>query len=60
MPADAIVEARRVGKVYDGGVEALTGIDLSFPRRKLSTLLGPSGCGKTTLLKTIAGLLAPS
>jgi len=60
VPADAIVEARRVGKVYDGGVEALTGIDLSFPRRKLSTLLGPSGCGKTTLLKTIAGLLAPS
>jgi NitT/TauT family transport system ATP-binding protein len=57
MPADAIIEVRGVGKTYEGGVEALTGIDLNFPRGKLSTLLGPSGCGKTTLLKIIAGLI---
>jgi NitT/TauT family transport system ATP-binding protein len=57
MPAEAIIEVKGVGKTYEGGVEALTGIDLSFPRGKLSTLLGPSGCGKTTLLKIIAGLI---
>ena len=60
MPADAIVEVKDVGKTYDGGVEALTGIDLTLPQGKLSTLLGPSGCGKTTLLKIIAGLISPT
>jgi NitT/TauT family transport system ATP-binding protein len=60
MPADAIVEVIEVGKVYDGAVEALSGITLGLPEGKLSTLLGPSGCGKTTLLKIIAGLIAPT
>ena len=60
MPADAIVEVKEVGKIYDGAVEALTGINLALPQGKLSTLLGPSGCGKTTLLKIIAGLISPS
>jgi NitT/TauT family transport system ATP-binding protein len=60
MSADAIVEVREVGKTYEGGVEALTRINLALPQGRLSTLLGPSGCGKTTLLKIIAGLIAPS
>ncbi len=60
MPADAIVEVKAVGKVYETGVEALAHIDVALPRGKLSTLLGPSGCGKTTLLKIIAGLIPPS
>ena len=60
MPADAIVEVKEVDKIYDGVVEALTGINLALPEGKLSTLLGPSGCGKTTLLKIIAGLISPS
>ena len=59
-PAPAMVEVRGIGKTYDGGVEALKGVDLAFAEGKLTTLLGPSGCGKTTLLKIIAGLLAPS
>jgi NitT/TauT family transport system ATP-binding protein len=53
---DAIVSVRGLNKSY-GPVEALRGIDLDFPRGKLTSLLGPSGCGKTTLLKIIAGLL---
>jgi NitT/TauT family transport system ATP-binding protein len=52
-----IVSVRGVRKVYPGGVEALSGIDLDFPEGQLTSLLGPSGCGKTTLLKIIAGLL---
>jgi NitT/TauT family transport system ATP-binding protein len=60
MPADAIIEVKQIAKVYESGVEALTGVDLALPRGKLSTLLGPSGCGKTTLLKIIAGLIPPS
>ena len=53
---DAIVEVRGISKTY-GDVEALRGVDLDFPRGKLTSLLGPSGCGKTTLLKIIAGLV---
>ena len=55
--SDVIVEVRGVSKTYGTNVEALRGIDLDFPRGKLTCLLGPSGCGKTTLLKIIAGLL---
>jgi NitT/TauT family transport system ATP-binding protein len=55
--ADAIVEVRGISKTYGAEVEALRGIDLDFPRGKLTCLLGPSGCGKTTLLKIIAGLI---
>ena len=53
---DAIGAVRGVSKFY-GSVEALRGIDLDFPRGKLTSLLGPSGCGKTTLLKIVAGLI---
>lgn len=60
MPAETIVEARGVGKSYDGAVEALRDVNLMLPHGRLSTLLGPSGCGKTTLLKIIAGLIPPS
>jgi NitT/TauT family transport system ATP-binding protein len=58
--AAAAVEVRGVSKIYDGGVEALNDIGLDFPEGQLTTLLGPSGCGKTTLLKIIAGLIAPT
>jgi NitT/TauT family transport system ATP-binding protein len=60
LPASDLVEVRGISKVYPGGVEALQGIDLGFPKGALTTLLGPSGCGKTTLLKIIAGLLPPT
>jgi NitT/TauT family transport system ATP-binding protein len=57
---DAAVEARGVGKRYGTGVEALRDVSVAFPRGRLTTLLGPSGCGKTTLLKIVAGLVAPT
>jgi NitT/TauT family transport system ATP-binding protein len=52
------VSVRNVSKTY-GDVEALRDLSLDFPKGQLTSLLGPSGCGKTTLLKIIAGLLAP-
>ena len=42
-----------------GRMVALHDISLTVPRGMFLSLLGPSGCGKTTLLRVIAGTLAP-
>ena len=42
-----------------GNTRVLNGINLALEPGRVLALLGPSGCGKTTLLKIIAGLLAP-
>jgi putative spermidine/putrescine transport system ATP-binding protein len=42
-----------------GAAVVLQGIDLAVAQGEFVSLLGPSGCGKTTLLRIVAGLLAP-
>ncbi len=42
-----------------GSVTALDGVDLDVENGAILAVLGPSGCGKTTLLRLIAGFLAP-
>jgi len=57
--AEAIVEARAVGKRYDTGkleVHALRGVSFSVPRGEMVAIMGPSGSGKTTLLNCLSGL----
>ena len=43
-----------------GGVNALTGIELTAPKGDITGVIGPNGAGKTTLLNIVAGLLKPS
>src|SRR6201990_1670226 len=52
----AEVSVRKVVKEYDGGVQAVKGIDLDIADHEFVVLVGPSGCGKSTTLRMIAGL----
>ncbi len=58
----AAVVLRGITKRFPGaaGVVAIDGLDLEIKDGEFFALLGPSGCGKTTLLRTIAGLEAPT
>jgi NitT/TauT family transport system ATP-binding protein len=49
----------RLAKTFDGGVQALAGIEFSIERSQFVSVLGPSGCGKSTLLRILGGLYAP-
>ncbi|NJP46354.1 ABC transporter ATP-binding protein [Actinacidiphila epipremni] len=58
-----MLEVRGLQKVYEGAgrrVEAVRDLTFTLEPGELACLVGPSGCGKTTLLKCLAGLLAPS
>ncbi|MHC4428890.1 MAG: ATP-binding cassette domain-containing protein [Planctomycetota bacterium] len=52
--ADVVLS--KVSKPYDGGVEAIRGLDLRVDDGEMMVLVGPSGSGKTTVLRLIAGL----
>ena len=54
------IELVGVDRVFDGGVQALKGVDLAVEPGVFAALTGPSGCGKTTLLRQVAGLDRPS
>ncbi|MFC0529027.1 ABC transporter ATP-binding protein [Phytohabitans kaempferiae] len=58
-----MLDVRGLQKVYEGRerrVEAVRDLTFSLEAGELACLVGPSGCGKTTLLKCVAGLLAPT
>src|ERR1700719_2836837 len=49
----------RLSKRY-GDVEVVKEVSLTIGEGEFVSLLGPSGCGKTTILRMVAGLVAPS
>ncbi|HET7321655.1 MAG TPA: phosphate ABC transporter ATP-binding protein PstB [Longimicrobiaceae bacterium] len=51
-PAATLLEARDFSFWY-GATQALHGIDLAIPERRVTALIGPSGCGKSTFLRSI-------
>jgi branched-chain amino acid transport system ATP-binding protein len=53
-----LLDVDRLSTGY-GRVEVLHRLSLSVPRGSAVAVLGPNGVGKTTLLKAIAGLVAP-
>ncbi|AYD02835.1 ABC transporter ATP-binding protein [Neorhizobium sp. NCHU2750] len=58
-PRDAAVSTAGL-ELHYGATPVLKGIDVALGQGQTLALLGPSGCGKTTLLRLVAGLLAPS
>jgi osmoprotectant transport system ATP-binding protein len=54
-----MLEFRGVSKSFDGTI-VVHPFDLSIEPGEVVVLLGPSGCGKTTILRMVAGLVAPT
>ncbi|MBR7100126.1 MAG: ATP-binding cassette domain-containing protein [Clostridia bacterium] len=50
------VTKQYIGKKNKVFVNALNGINLTFPDKGINFILGKSGCGKTTLLNILAGI----
>jgi putative spermidine/putrescine transport system ATP-binding protein len=49
----------RLGKAF-GDTDVVKDVSLTINEGEFVSLLGPSGCGKTTILRMVAGLVAPS
>lgn len=59
--ADHHVIIDNLVKTYPGAQKpSVDHVSFSLPRGEMLALLGPSGCGKTTILRMIAGLIAPT
>ena len=57
MSTTPALDVRGLRKVYDTGVEALKGIELSVAEGDFFALLGPNGAGKSTLIGIISSLV---
>ncbi len=63
MAGRPILEIDGVSVVFEareGPVTAVSGASLTMDEGDFVCVVGPSGCGKTTLLRIIAGFLAPT
>jgi NitT/TauT family transport system ATP-binding protein len=59
----SVLELDSIAKSYGDGpdaFEAIRDVSVAAEPGELVCIVGPSGCGKTTLLRCVAGLLAPS
>jgi ABC-2 type transport system ATP-binding protein len=60
MEIDTLIKIQNVKKSYQGGFEALKGVNLEIKRGEILALLGPNGAGKTTLINAICGVVIPN
>ena len=60
MSADILIKIDSLKKTFQGGLEALKGVNLEIQRGEILALLGPNGAGKTTLINAICGIVLPT
>ena len=58
MSTPPLLEARGLSKRF-GGVQAVSGLDLSMAEGEILGLIGPNGAGKTTAFNLLSGFLEP-
>jgi NitT/TauT family transport system ATP-binding protein len=54
-----VIAVRHVGVSF-GSRQVLADVSFDVPSGQFLCIIGPSGCGKTTLLRVLAGLIAPT
>ena len=60
MSVDILIKIDNLKKTFQGGLEALKGVNLEIQRGEILALLGPNGAGKTTLINAICGIVLPT
>ena len=58
VSGDVVLDVQGVNLAF-GGVQALSGIDLTIHRGDIFAIIGPNGAGKTSLLNCISGAYRP-
>src|SRR5690349_819298 len=54
------IDVRGLKKTYDGGIEAVKGIDFDVAPGEVFGLLGPNGAGKSTTVGMLTTTVAPT
>ena len=57
MPA---IEANGLERTFEGGIQAVAGVDLEVADGEIYAFLGPNGAGKTTMVRMLTTLLRPT
>ena len=57
--AEPILRLRGIGRRF-GGLDAVTGVDLSVAPGERRAILGPNGAGKTTLFNCVSRVYDPT
>jgi energy-coupling factor transport system ATP-binding protein len=55
-----VIEVKGLTHTYQGGIQALSGINLTIRQGEFVAAVGQNGAGKTTLVKHFNGLLKPT